>query len=94
MTPTQGTMQQGVACESLTPNSRGHATKRGLRMPNSNSRGHATKRGLPVPNRNSRGHATKLSFTTDPAFSEVPEREFKKGPHQARGKSPSERGTR
>ena len=41
------------------PNSRGHATKRGLRAPNPNSRGHATKRGLRVPNPNSRGHATK-----------------------------------
>ena len=40
------------------PNSRGHATKRGLRVPNPNSRGHATKRGLRVPNPNSRGHTT------------------------------------
>ena len=40
-------------------NSRGHTTKRGLRVPNPNSRGHATKRGLRVPNPNSRGHATK-----------------------------------
>ena len=31
------------------PNSRGHTTKRGLRVPNPNSRGHATKRGLRVP---------------------------------------------
>ena len=45
--------------EGGTPNSRGHATKRGLRVPNPNSRGHATKRGLRVPNPNSRGHTTK-----------------------------------
>ena len=45
--------------ETTTCNSSGHATKRGLRVPNPNSRGHATKRGLRVPNPNSRGHATK-----------------------------------
>ena len=42
-----------------TSNSRGHTTKRGLRVPNPKSRGHTTKRGLRVPNPNSRGHATK-----------------------------------
>ena len=49
-------------------NSRGHATKRGLRVPNPNSRGHATKRGLRVPNPNSMGHATKRGFRDCPGF--------------------------
>ena len=50
------------------PNSRGHATKRGLRVPNPNSRGHATKRGLQVPNPNLRGHVTKRGFRDCPGF--------------------------
>ena len=52
----------------MPPNSRGHATKRGLRVPNPNSRGHATKRGLRVPNPDSRGHATKRGFRDCPGF--------------------------
>ena len=50
------------------PNSRGHATKRGLQVPYPNSRSHATKGGLRVPNPNSRGHTTKRGLETWPGF--------------------------
>ena len=50
------------------PNSRGHATKHGLRVPNPKSRGHTTKHGLRVPNPKSRGHATNRGFRDSPGF--------------------------
>ena len=55
-------MQNCVKCNKIRTvwcNSRGHATKRGLRVPNPNSRGRTKKRGLRVPNPNSRGHTRK-----------------------------------